>query len=95
MTDNSRMLNTLRIKNASTFMFIIDGKRQNGEAHHMKLWFTPKSWAGVPWAANAKEGTANAGWLDGHVEGADEFKLKSFVWGCKPENQSEIIDWQL
>lgn len=92
--DNSRILNTLRIKNASTFMFMIDGKRQNGEAHHMSLWFTPKSWAGAPWATHAKE-TANAGWLDGHVEFADEFKLKSFVWGCKPENQSEIIDWQL
>ena len=91
--DNSRTLVAAKVKGPSTFLFNLDGKRQDGEAHHMTLWFTPKSWAAAPWATHTKE-MVNSGWLDGHVEFADEFRLKSYVWGSRPENAGDVIDWQ-
>ena len=93
-TNNSRSLICSKVKSPSTYMFNIDGKRQDGNAHHMTLWYSPKSWAGAPWAVHSSD-KANAGWLDGHVEFADNAKLRSHVWGAKPEGNEAAIEWQM
>ena len=90
--DDARYVITGKIKSPSTFIFILDGKRQGFNAHHQTLWYTPKSWGANPWAAHGGE-KANAGMLDGHVEFVDNYKLLSNLWGSQPEGKEAKIDW--
>ena len=88
-----RTLNSKMVKNPSTFLFIADGKRSDGQAHSMALWcISAGNWAGTVTDHHEKEKVL-AGWLDGHVEMADEFKLKSWLWGADPEGKGKGIEF--
>ena len=92
-SDDARCVVTQKVKSASTFVFVIDGKRQDYEAHHMTLWYAPKSWAGNPWAAHGGD-RANTGFLDGHVGWSGTVDFLNNIWGLNPEgNAGAIIEW--
>ena len=94
-SDDARCLITTKVKSASTFIFALDGKRQDYAAHHMTLWYAPKSWAGNPWAAHGGE-RANTGFLDGHVGWSGTADLITNLWGLNPEGTAgAVIEWAL
>ena len=92
-TSDLRSLNSKNVKNPSTYLFLADGKRSGDMVHSMSLWcISAGTWAGTVTDHHEKEKVL-AGWLDGHVAMADDFKLKSWLWGSNPEGKNSGIQF--
>lgn len=73
--DGSRGLSFNQLRSPSSFLFITDGKRNDRNSSHSKLW--PKAavtWAALPYVGHSSN-SLPVGWADGHVSMADNGKL--------------------